>query len=356
MKNNKQQGRLATPRQVIETIKKYRTFIVTSHVNLEGDALGSQLALGHLIEKIGKKSAKGGSASGRKVWYVDETPVPETYRFLPKQEKVSTDLSIPRQAEILITVDCPNQERIGKVAQYIRSDTLVVTIDHHISNQRFGDLNWVEPRAAATGEMIYTLYKTAGIPIDTTAAMNLYAAIATDTGQFSYSNTTAQTHRIITELIAKGVEPYAVSEKIYESNSLGSRRLLGKVLDTLNVVHDGKTGYVCVTQQMLKETGCTTDDTEGFCNYARSIKGVEVGLLFRETEDPRKVKISFRSKGLVDVNQVAGEFGGGGHRAASGCVIDGSLEEVKERVLSVVERALETVEEGKKRESSNYSS
>ena len=201
MKNNKEQGRLATPRQVIEVIRKHRTFIVTSHVNLEGDALGSQLALGHLIEKMGKK----------KVWYVDETPVPETYRFLPKQEKVSADLSIPRQAEVLIIVDCPNQERIGKVARYISGGAFVVTIDHHISNQQFGDLNWVEPKAAATGEMVYTLYKTAGISIDRTAAINLYAAIATDTGQFSYSNTTAQTHRIIAELIAFGLAPYFIS-------------------------------------------------------------------------------------------------------------------------------------------------
>lgn len=339
MKNSQKQGRLATPRQVIEIIKKHRTFIVTSHVNLEGDALGSQLALGHLIEKMGKK----------KVWYVDETPVPETYRFLPGQEKVSTDLSIPRQAEVLITVDCPTQERIGKAARYISNDTLVVTIDHHISNQRFGDLNWVEPNASATGEMIYALYKAAGIPIDKTAAMSLYAAIATDTGQFSYSNTTAQTHQVIAELIARGVEPYVISEKIYESNSLGSRRLLGKVLDTLNVVHNGKTGYICVTQQMLKETGCTADDTDGFCNYTRSIKGVEVGLLFRESEDPRKIKISFRSKGLVDVNQVAGEFGGGGHRAASGCVVDGSLDEVKERVLSAVVRAIEATKSKKRK-------
>jgi len=339
VKNSQKQGRLATPRQVIEVIKKYRTFIVTSHMNLEGDALGSQLALGHLIEKMGKK----------KVWYVDETPVPETYRFLPKQEKVSTDLSIPRQAEVLITVDCPNQERIGKVARYIGGGTLVVTIDHHISNQRFGDLNWVQPKAAATGEMIYTLYKTAGVPIDKTAAMSLYAAIATDTGQFSYSNTTTQTHRVIAELIARGVDPYFISERIYESNSLGSRRLLGKVLDTLDVVHDGKTGYVCVTLQMLKETGCTADDTDGFCNYARSIKGVEVGLLFREDKDRQKIKISFRSKGLVDVNQVAGEFGGGGHRAASGCVVDGSLEEVKEKVLASVERALEATKDKKRK-------
>jgi phosphoesterase RecJ-like protein len=339
VKNNKKQGRSATPRQIIEVIKKHRTFIVTSHVNLEGDALGSQLALGHLIEKMGKK----------KVWYVDETPVPETYRFLPKQEKVSTDLSIPRKAEILITVDCPTQERIGEVARYIGDDTLVVTIDHHISNQRFGDLNWVQPKAAATGEMIYTLYKTAGIPIDKTAAMSLYAAIATDTGQFSYSNTTAQTHHVIAELIARGVEPYFISERIYESNSLGSRRLLGKVLDTLDVVHDGKTGYVCVTRQMLQETGCTADDTDGFCNYARSLKGVEVGLLFRETEESRKVKISFRSKGTIDVNQVAGEFGGGGHRAASGCVVDGSLEEVKEKVLASVERTLETTKDKKRK-------
>jgi phosphoesterase RecJ-like protein len=339
VKNNKKQGRSATPRQIIEVIKKHRTFIVTSHVNLEGDALGSQLALGHLIEKMGKK----------KVWYVDETPVPETYRFLPKQEKVSADLSIPRQAEVLMTVDCPTQERIGKVARYIGDDTLVVTIDHHISNQRFGDLNWVQPKAAATGEMIYTLYKTAGVPVDKTAAMNLYAAIATDTGQFSYSNTTTQTHRVIAELIARGVEPYFMSEKIYESNSVGSRRLLGKVLETLNVVHNGKIGYVCITQQMLKETGCTADDTDGFCNYTRSIKGVEVGLLFRESEDPRKMKISFRSKGLVDVNQVAGEFGGGGHRAASGCVVDGSLNEVKQRVLSAVARAVEAAKDKKRK-------
>ncbi len=327
MKNKKKR---CGAEEIIQIIKKHRSFIVTSHVNLEGDALGSQLALGHLIEKLGKK----------KVWYLDETPVPEMYRFLPKQEKVNTDLNTPVEAEVLITVDCPNQERIGKVARYVSDKTFVVTIDHHISNEEFGHLNWVDPKAAATGEMIYQLYKTAGIPIDETAAVNLYAAIATDTGQFSYSNTTERTHLAVAELIKRGVSPYDISEKIYESNSLGSRRLLAKVLETLEVVHEGRTGVVSVTREMLRQTGCTADDTDGFCNYARSIRGVEAGLLFRETEKAGEIKISLRSKGLVNVNEIAGQFNGGGHRAASGCVVKGTLEEVKRKVLAEVERTL----------------
>lgn len=327
MKNKK---RLGNAEEIVGWIRKRRSFIVTSHVNLEGDALGSQLALGHLIEKLGKK----------KVWYLDETPVPQTYRFLPGQEKVTTDLTIPVEAEVLITVDCPTQERIGSVARYMTDKTFVITIDHHVSNQKFGHLNWVDPKAAATGEMIYQLYKTAGVSIDRPAAVNLYTAIATDTGQFSYSNTTQKTHRAVAELIQCGVSPYDISEKIYESNSLGSRRLLARVLGTLEVFHEGKTGAVFVTQEMLRRTGCTADETDGFCNYARSIKGVEVGLLFRETEENEKIKISLRSKGLVNVNEIAGEFSGGGHRAASGCVVEGTLEEVQKKVLAAVERAL----------------
>lgn len=338
MKTKSSKEKPASPGEIVRTIRKHKRFLVTSHIHLEGDALGSQLAMGHLIEKMGRK----------KVWYVDETPVPETYRFLPGQEKVSTDLSLKRDPEVLITVDCPNRERIGQVAKYLSDQTLVVTIDHHISNQHFGDLNWLAPRASATGEMIYQLYKSAGVPIDKTAAINLYAAIVTDTGQFAYSNTTAKTHRITAELIEKGANPYFISEKIYESNSLGSRRLLGKVIDTLDVVHQGKTGYLCVTRRMLEETGCTWDETDGFCNYARSLKGVEVGLFFRESEKPGAIKVSLRSKGGVDVNKVAARLGGGGHRAASGCVIKGSLEEVKQKVLGAVERALE-VTKGKRR-------
>ena len=339
---SKIKGKLVGAKEIIRAIREHRTFLVTSHINPEGDALGSQLALADLIHRIDRKKHK-------KVWMVSGTPIPENCRFLPGSKKVSTDFLIKRDPEVLITVDCPNLDRVGRVIEYINERTLVICIDHHVSCERFGDLNWIDPKASATGQMIYYLYKIGRVPIEKTSAVNLYTSMMTDTGSFAYSNTTAETHRIVAELVAKGVNPYQVSEQIYESHSLASRRLLAKVLNSLTLTEDGKVAYVSITRQMLEEVGADAEETEGFVNYTRSIKGVEVGLLFREDDKPKWVKVSFRSKGIVDVNQVAKKLGGGGHRAASGCLIEGDLEDIKRRVLEQVHEALEAVKNKKER-------
>ena len=191
----------------------------------------------------------------------------------------------------------------------------------------------MEPEFSSAGEMVYDLFKAFKVKIDMDDAIALYAAIMTDTGSFRYSNTSSKTHRIAAELIDIGVKPYEMHTKIYETSSVQDTNLLGESLQTMKLTEDGKIAWLWVTKEMLKKTKASLEGTEGIINFARSIDGVEIAILFRETGTEDRVKVSFRSKGKVDVNKLAGLFGGGGHPTASGCTVFGKIEDVEKKVL-----------------------
>lgn len=321
-------------REVIEAIKKGNRFLITAHVNVEGDALGSQLAMKELLIGMGKDA-----------FILDSDPVPKHYRFLPKAAEVSNKFDKAGIFDAAIVLDCPTLNRTGKVRDVIKAaDVPIINIDHHVSNEKFGDVNWVEPNASSAGEMVFRLFKEAHVLMTKEVALSLYIAILTDTGSFNYDNTSGATHEIAGELLGYGLDPALVSESVYERRSVKDINLLALVLATMRVNKKGTVAHLEVTKDMLDKTGADLAKSEGLINFARSIDGVKVAVLFKEDQkDKNKINISFRSKGnksVIDVNKIASLFGGGGHTKASGCIVNGSLSEVKKKVLNRVEEAL----------------
>ena len=316
-------------RTVKQAIKKFNKFLITSHINPEGDAIGSQVAMACLLRKLGKESVM-----------LDESPVPQVLKFLPGSENICREMPQDFNYQAVIMLDCPDLTRIGRVNEYIKKDSAIINIDHHISNINFGNYNWVDPDISSAGEMVYDLFRAFKLKIDMEEALSLYAAIMTDTGSFRYSNTSSKTHRIIAELIDIGVKPYEMHTKIYETSSVQDTNLLGEALQTMKLTEDGKVAWLWVTKDMLKKTKASLEGTEGIINFARSIDGVEIAILFRETGTDERVKVSFRSKGKVDVNKLAGVFGGGGHPTASGCSVFGKMEDVEKKVLDAAKEMI----------------
>lgn len=317
-------------KKIVETqkaIKRFKSFIITSHVNPEGDSIGSQLAMAKLLDWLGKKYI-----------IVNSDRVPRHYLFLPGVNSIRNKIGKRNKTfEAAIVLDCPNVKRVGKIKYAVDKAGYIINIDHHVSNENFGSLNWVAKDASSTGEMVYRLYKHLGCRITKEAALCLYISILTDTGSFNYDNTSSATHEIISELMGYGIEPYDVSQSVYESKTVGAIKLLGRALSGIKIVSKGRVAYASIRQTDLESTKTRPSDCENFVNFGRSIKGVNVALFFREDIKKRNlIHVSLRSKKKVDVNKIAAYFGGGGHRKASGCVLRGSLEEVKKKILKKV--------------------
>lgn len=316
--------------RVAVALRRYPKFLVCSHVDPEGDALGSQLSVGTLLERMGKE-----------VVLLDETPPPAVYRFLPGVDRIRTDIEAfaGESFPAFVVVDCPTLKRIGRVATLIQPGTAIVNIDHHISNERFGAVNWVEPSAAAVGEMIYDLYQEMRQPLTPDVAQALYLSLLVDTGSFRFTNTSAKTHRIASELIAHGCTPHEIYAVLYEQVPASTVRLLSRALATLRIEAEGRLAWFQISRGMVSRTGARLEEADTFIDMARVIHGVEVVVLFIQTAKDY-ARVSFRSKGTVDVNRVAAAFGGGGHTAASGCVCRGNFREIQQRVLAEVRQAL----------------
>lgn len=317
-------------KRVIDTIRKYDKFLITAHVNPEADALGSQLALYELIKRLGKKAI-----------CVDNDKTPPHYKFLPGIENIKQTLKKREDFQVAVVLDCPTISRTGKVKNLLKKAKIIVNIDHHISNGKFGDVNWVDSSASSAGEMIYTLYKKMGIEISKKVALYIYIAILTDTGSFNYGNTSSVTHEIVSDLLGYGLQPQDISSFIYENKKISDVKLLGKVISTLKTDKTSKIAYMVCTKDMLKKTGSAASATENFINFAKSIEGIDIAIFIKEDlKSPGEFNISLRSKGDIDVNKMASFFDGGGHKNAAGCVIRGTLTEVKRKVLAKAKEAL----------------
>jgi len=313
-------------KKIKDAIEKNKKFLITSHINLEGDAIGCQLAMYSLIKSFGKKAT-----------ILDEDHPPSLYNFIPNIKKINTDLSKKPSYDVAIVLDCPTIERTGNVENFIDKNKTIINIDHHVSNRYYGDINWVDHKASSCGQMVYELFRAFGKTVKKEVAIALYVAILTDTGSFGYENTAASTHLVAKELIEKGIKPVDIHNLIYESKSFSEIKLLQDALSTLKLVHDGRIVYLYVTRKMLLDAGCEPRVTEGFINYARSIQGPKVSMLF--SEDPYEentVQVGFRAKGEANVDELAAHFGGGGHKNAAGCILKGSLNQVINKVLKVI--------------------
>lgn len=321
--------------ETLEALRKHETFLISSHLNPDGDAVGSQLALHSFLLNLGKEVSVVGS-----------DPVPFAYSFLPnvavlqcanpKSNKENTRYlsleSIP-DVDVAIILDCGNLSRIGEaLAERIHPRKALINIDHHHGNANFGTHNLVNTDACAVGEIVFDLMEYGGIEISQDQALCLYTAIFTDTGGFRYSNTTAKALRIAARLIEKGVQPARVAESIYDTIPYQRAKLFGMALETLKLSSDGKLVWVSVTGEMYERAKATSADTEGIIEYIRSLRGVEIAVLFREIENGA-IKVSLRSKRGFDVERVAGEFGGGGHKAAAGCTVSEPLDKTIDMIL-----------------------
>jgi len=310
--------------QIINEIEANGSFLVTTHENPDGDAIGSTMALASFLRSLGKDVT---------IYYCD--PLPDNYRFLPLASSVAT--SIPeREFEVCFILDAGELKRAGEAFVAFPGKGKIINIDHHPYGEPFGHLNLVDPNASATGAIIYRIIKSAGFAIDYDMALCIYTAIVTDTGSFRYSNADPEAFRITGELVELGINPWYVAERLYESQPRKRLELLALALSTLTVSKNGNFASVTVTMDMYEKTGAGADLTDGFVNYPRSIHGVEVAIFFREVKEGL-VKVGFRSKGKVNVSALAAAFGGGGHHNAAGCMVNGTIDEVKTTVFSHLE-------------------
>ncbi|MBW2557294.1 MAG: bifunctional oligoribonuclease/PAP phosphatase NrnA [Deltaproteobacteria bacterium] len=313
--------------RAIEVINSCSTFLIVSHVRPDGDALGSELAMYNVLRGMGKDVV---------VYNQDETPA--MYEFLPGSRNIVHSLDSVNGFDAVFVLDCSDIERVGDKNNRIGSIKNIVNIDHHVSVGTFSEILLVDSTASSTGEIIHRLLKKMGIAINGDIATNIYTAILTDTGSFHYSNTGSDTFRAAADLVDKGANCRYIAEKIYEARPATQIRLMGKALDTLEFYEGKKVGFIYVTQEMLRKEGALPEHTEGFVDIVRSIQGVEIAACYYEVSRNR-FKISLRSKGKANVEKVAGKLGGGGHKNASACRIEGSIKAVKGKVLGAI-RAL----------------
>lgn len=294
-------------------IKQYQTYAISTHVNPDGDAIGSELAFYIYLYELGKT-----------VRIYNTDPVPKKYQYLPNWEKIeNAEAAIEYSPEVFIILDASSLDRIGNfLSKRLIPINAVVNIDHHITAEAFGDYNIIDPKASSTAEIIYKFFKSNQIVIGHDSALCLYTGLMFDTGCFRFSNTTAETLRIAADLIELGdFAPDEVYSRVYEHLPLGKIHLLGQTLRTLELSADGSIAWILITQEMLKYTETTLDDVEGFVNQIQAIEGVEVAFCACELPDGN-TKVSLRSEGKVDVASLAAEFKGGGHDRASGCRIN----------------------------------
>lgn len=312
--------------EALGAVSRARKVVVAGHIDPDGDALGSCLAWTLLLRKLGKE-----------VIVYNRDPVPYTYKFLPGSELLVNQL--PEHADLLCLLDCSDFARAGSELENWRGYSSSLCIDHHLTADGKADINLVYPQACATGELIYELTLCLDPGFRDDVAINLYTAILTDTGSFRYANATPSAFAIAGELVARGVDPWEITQAVFESQPLGRIRLLGRVLESLRLSASGRVAAVAVTAAVFQETGTNSEYTDGLVNYPRSIAGVEVAFLARET-GPGQYKLSFRSRGKVNVARLAAEFGGGGHHNAAGCRLEGELPELIDRVFAIVEKLL----------------
>lgn len=314
---------------VLPIIQKAQRFVLTTHVNPDGDAIGSEVALAEWL-----------ATRGKDVSIINHSPTPAVYLFIDPHKRIlqynaARDDDTIAKADVLFLLDTNHPERLRSMAQSVLSSRATkICIDHHLEPAQFADHYIVDDDATSTGEIIYRLLEQFnGRNLPAFVAQGLYCAIMTDTGSFRYPRVDPEIFRICAYLVECGADPVAVYSGVYERWSNGRIHLLGEMLAGLKTECAGKLAHVTITRDMLKRTGTTEEDTDNFTTYPMSVDGVLVGILFLEL--PRGLKISFRSKGDIPINDLAKEFGGNGHKNAAGArVYDGTLEHVRTDVLN----------------------
>jgi len=307
---------------VLQQIEQRNRFVLTSHARPDGDAIGSVLACCQVLRAMGKQAD-----------IVLHDGVPRIYRALPFADQVQQASRVAGNYEAAIILEC---DSIHRTRLEGLENRFLISIDHHVSGRPFADVNWIDPHAVATGEMVFRLAREAGTPFSPEIATCLYTALMTDTGSFMFQGTNEHTFALARELVLAGADPSHCARSIYFAHSVAKMRLLGEALRNLNT--EGHIGWTWVTLEQMERCEAKEEDCEGLVNYVLSIGEVEVAALFRELPE-RRVRLSLRSKGKLDVARVAERFGGGGHECASGCSLDGPLAHAVRQVLELLRRS-----------------
>ncbi|MDX8401180.1 MAG: DHH family phosphoesterase [Mariprofundaceae bacterium] len=322
--------------EAVALLRASDDILLTTHRNPDGDGIGSQLALYDALTALGKR-----------VRMHNRDGVPRIYRFLPHADVVGAG-PWPREAArpgLIVSLDCGARSRLGLDDAFF-ADVPLLNIDHHASNTRFGTVDVVDPAFCATGAIVRELLRAMEVPLGPASASALFAALLTDTASFRLESADASAHRLAAELIEAGARPGAIARAIYASRSLAGLHLLRLCLNSLEMRDDGRSAWMHVTRSDYESSGATVEDTEGLIDFARSIAGVEIAVFLRpEGHSDHRWKASFRGKTQADVGALAGSFGGGGHRHAAGCTLDGSLEEVRALLHEKVSDALRLLDE-----------
>ncbi|MDR0477849.1 MAG: bifunctional oligoribonuclease/PAP phosphatase NrnA [Desulfobulbaceae bacterium] len=327
----------AIPETILEIIRRAEKVVLLTHVRPDGDALGSAFALRDILEGIGKET----------LVFLEE-PVSFLYAFMPGSGRVCTDIDEVKKftsncsagSLLLVALDVGDKDRLGRYQDELISLGPLLVIDHHLPYNVFGDYRLIEVGISSTGEMVYELALALRATVTLPSAKNLFAAICSDTGSFRYESTKPRTMHIAADLLQMGVHPNEISSALYDNSRLPRLHLLKEVLDTLQLYADGRVAVVYLKDDMLNRAQAEMDDAEGFVEYPRSLRQVEVAIFFKEHKDGQ-VSVSLRSKSDFDVSEVARIFGGGGHRKAAGCRFrDEELAMVRERVLAAVNARL----------------
>jgi phosphoesterase RecJ-like protein len=303
--------------------------LVASHIDPDGDAVGTQLAFGAYLRDLGKE-----------VVMTRDSAIPEKYAFLDRVDEivVASSLAADPKFDTAVVLECPAVQRLGFAGRFLRSDMTIINIDHHPDNSIYGTVNWVDRTISSVGEMAYEYFRAVGYPVTAATAEQLYTAILTDTGRFRFSSTSPRTMTVAGELIAAGADPRKICDLVYFNMLPSTIKLVGKVLNQIEFHLDGKICLLMLTREMLEQSGAQESETDGLVDYAMFSKGVMSGLLVRELDAGRS-KVSLRSINGVDVSRIAEKFGGGGHYNAAGCIVPKSLDETRRMMIDLLVEA-----------------
>jgi phosphoesterase RecJ-like protein len=305
-------------RRVCEALLRYRRIVITSHMRPDGDSIGSSLALAWALRELGIDA---------RVVHRDP-PTPQLAEF-PGTGDIEVAGAIPQGTEAVVVLECGDLARTGLSG----FDGLpLLNIDHHPGNTGYGDVHWFDGTAAALGEVVFDIIAELGVPLTAQMATQLFVAVVTDTGSFKYPGVSPRTFSTCARLLEAGADPVSTARKLYDSHSLGRLRLQGALLQTLEVELDGRVALMTLTDAMLDASGSAPDETDGLINLPLSVKAIQAAVCFKQADDGHW-RVSLRSKGAIDVGRLARGFGGGGHRNAAGCTLQGPLERVRELIV-----------------------
>lgn len=317
----------------IETIRdeilRRRRFLITSHARPDGDSIGSQLAMAYALDALGKQ-----------VRIVNADPAPDHYQEFPGMDRIEIAPAVERpDVDAVIVMECSDLRRTG--VSGLEAEFLI-NIDHHAGNALYGAINWHDETAAACGEMVFSVIQALGVPMSEEIATHIYLAILTDTGSFHHSHITPRTFDICRQCVEAGVTPAVMARRVFDSNSFGKLKLIGALLDDMELADDGRLAILRLDDEMLAATGSTHNDTEGLINLPLTAREIQAVVFFKGT-NTGDVRVSMRSKYDVDVRRVANEFGGGGHKNAAGFTVSGPLNDIR---AGIVDRLVHAIADG----------